>query len=336
MAIKAKSCFLPSSPSNWVHKVFLTCDNRIAVQFNHGQKDKKIADHGPGAYRGQGGVPGVCCLYPGTQGPLAKQLYELAQVWAFAGEWVHRFLYRKFGYTLIAPPQPCGNCNTECSLSSSDNPAYPGENITFTAIITNTDGRPGFGAAPWGTVRFSVDGTVVCTVDLPELDPDNTNVRTAACTWSTNTAGSYAVSATFTPGTNSGFLTTTCSLTQVIGAQCGHCVTVPNQYQVSLPGVGNVSCTDCGNLDGAVLTYVDTCSWRSQPALYCNPPGEDVAFSILNGGILGQLDFGVDNVTYQADTTNWDCQTPLTLNLATTPTNLNCTGYPATATLTPV
>jgi hypothetical protein len=110
MQIMARRCFVPISPSDWVAKVFLTCDNMIAVQFKHGEKVKKVLPHGPGAYLGHGGVPQVCCLYPGTQGELAVTLYELAQVWSYAGEWVHTFLYKKFGYQLVAPPAECGNC----------------------------------------------------------------------------------------------------------------------------------------------------------------------------------------------------------------------------------
>lgn len=106
----AKKVLAARSPSDWVHKIWLTCDDTIAVQFNRGQRVEKTLDQGPGAYRGSGGTPGVCCLYPGTQGNLAKELFQLAQVWPFAGEWVHRFLYKKFGYIKIVPPALALDC----------------------------------------------------------------------------------------------------------------------------------------------------------------------------------------------------------------------------------
>jgi hypothetical protein len=175
MQIKARKCFVAHSPSHWVARVFLTCDNMLAVEFRHGQHVKKVLPYGPGAYLGHGGVPHVCCLYPGTQGELAETLYELAQTWSYGGEWVHHFLYKKFGYQRVSPPAQCGGCSTSCSLAI--NPADPsvGEAVTITCTVTNTDGSPSKGEAPEGTVTFYLDGIEVGSCKLPEDEPDSKN-----------------------------------------------------------------------------------------------------------------------------------------------------------------
>jgi hypothetical protein len=213
MQIKARRCFVPLSPSDWVAKVFLTCDNKIAVQFKHGQHVKKILPHGPGAYLGHGGVPHVCCLYPGTQGDVAETLYELAQVWSYAGEWVHAFLYKKFGYVLVAPPAACGGCNTSCFLQSSRNPAATGDLVTFTATFTNTDGSPTKGDAPEGTADWYVDGVWVANTPVPPNDPDTQNWQTTSLSWTCGTTGTHTIEVVFNPDSGD-FATTSCSLTQ--------------------------------------------------------------------------------------------------------------------------
>jgi hypothetical protein len=256
MQIKARRCFVPLSPSDWVAKVFLTCDNMIAVQFKHGEKVKKVLPHGPGAYLGHGGVPHVCCLYPGTQGELAETLYELAQVWSYAGEWVHTFLYKKFGYQLVSPPAECGNCNTSCSIQL--NPAAPnnGDAVTITVTVTNTDGGSK-GEAPEGTVTISVDGTAICTQALPEDEPDPKNWQSIRCNWTAtcNPQANHTITATYTPaGTD--WASTNGSTTVTVG-NCG--------VQTSCcPGVGvattlhaTVSSTQCPGLAG---TY--TLTWN--------------------------------------------------------------------------
>lgn len=214
MQIKARRCFVPPSPSDWVAQVFLTCDNKIAVQFKHGQHVKRVLPHGPGAYLGHGGVPQVCCLYPGTQGALAETLYELAQVWSYAGEWVHTFLYKKFGYQLIAPPVPCGNCDTSCSLTASENPANAGDLVVFTATITNLDGSALLGAAPEGSVTFSVDGSPIGTQTLPQNEPPSTNAGSVTQSWLA-TVGTHFITATYVPA--GGFAGTSCSLSLNVG-----------------------------------------------------------------------------------------------------------------------
>lgn len=148
MLIKvAKKVLVARSPSDWVYKIWLTCDDTIAVQFKHGQKVKKVLDEGPGDYLGYGGVPGVCCLYPGTKGAVGRELFELARVWPYAGEWVHAFLYKKFGYIKIVPPMQVGCCEAqECCADVVLPP-------TLHATLVNTSGA----ACLAGTYALKLD-----------------------------------------------------------------------------------------------------------------------------------------------------------------------------------
>jgi hypothetical protein len=78
-------------------------------------------------------VPSVCCLYPRTAGARGRRLYELAQVWSYAGEFVHRFLYRIEPYVLVGPPVlPCLGCGIQTTCCS---PPLP---TTLFATITGT------------------------------------------------------------------------------------------------------------------------------------------------------------------------------------------------------
>jgi hypothetical protein len=249
MAVKARKCFTAASPSRWVHKVFLTCDNQLAVQFRHGQRIVSRSDAGPGRLLGEGGAPGVCCLYPGTKGERAETLYDLALVWAYAGEWVHAFLYKKYGYKIIAPPEPCGNCATTCSTRSSLNPSPVGEPVTFTATVENTDGDTAAGDAPEGSVDFLVNGVVVCSgVALtPGEDDDSGRTATATCTYTFGSAGVYTVRANFNPAVGSGFLATNCQITQTvtggITTACCPGVGIPGELHITLSnGTGTCAC----------------------------------------------------------------------------------------------
>lgn len=248
MPIKARRCFVPLSPSDWVSKVFLTCDNQIAVQFKYGQRVKKILPHGPGAYLGHGGVPQVCCLYPGTQGELAETLYELAQVWSYAGEWVHGFLYKKFGYQLVAAPALCGSCNTQCSIQLDPASPSDGQNVTITVTVTNTDGSATQGAAPQGTVTIRVDGSTIATLTLPNTNPDGQNYETVSTNWTaTCTPGAtHTVEASFTP-TETDFAGTSCSATVTVtgcGIQTTCCPSssLPETLHVTISNVSGCAC----------------------------------------------------------------------------------------------
>ena len=77
--------------SSWVQQFVLTCDDKLAVQFENG----------------------VCCLYPAS----TKALFDAAISWPSPGKFVHAFLYKKLAYKLIKPPcpaQPCGSVSTTC------------------------------------------------------------------------------------------------------------------------------------------------------------------------------------------------------------------------------
>jgi hypothetical protein len=102
--IKAKKFHLVRSPSEWVHAVILTCNDEIAVWFKHGEKIIGRTHVHPGPYLGIGGAPTVCCVYPKTAGALGRQLFNLALAWAYAGEFVHAFLYKKQPYRIVQPP----------------------------------------------------------------------------------------------------------------------------------------------------------------------------------------------------------------------------------------
>lgn len=224
MQIKARRCFTPISPSRWVAKIYLTCDNKLAVEYRHGQHVKKVLPHGPGAYLGRGGVPHVCCLYPGTQGEVAETLYELAQIWSYGGEWVHAFLYKKFGYQIVAPPAHCGGCPTKCALTTE--PANPtaGQSVALNCTVTNTAGSPTKGDAPKGTVTFFVDGAILATVTLPDNEPDTQNWQQASAAWLASCASKspHAIAATYTPS-EADFTATACGTSVVVSG----CSTVP-------------------------------------------------------------------------------------------------------------
>jgi hypothetical protein len=283
-AIKARKCFVPRSPSDWVAKVFLTCDNTLAIQFKHGQKVKKILAHGPGAYLGHGGVPVVCCLYPGTQGHLAEKLYHLAQVWPFAGEWVHTFLYKKYGYIVVSPPAQCGDCNTSCSISASNNSPTAGEAVTFTVTITNTDGSPTKGDAPKGTVTISVDGSAIADLTLPDNEPDTQNYESVSTTWTT-TSGTHTIEAVYTPS-EADFAGTNCSMTLTVGSGGGGVQTscCPNNTisTILYATISNVS--GCAGIAG---TYTLTYQTNGGYWLYTPAPSEMSLTLECSNGIWG-------------------------------------------------
>jgi len=54
-----------------------------------------------------GGVPGVCCLYPGVPG---KAYFDLMAVWGSPGKFVWHVLPYKQPYKIVAPPMPPFGC----------------------------------------------------------------------------------------------------------------------------------------------------------------------------------------------------------------------------------
>jgi hypothetical protein len=285
-AIKARKCFFPRSPSDWVHRIFLTCDNILAVQFNHGEKVHKVSDHGPGAYLGWGGVPGVCCLYPTTQGELAEQLYDLATVWSFAGEFVHRFLYKKLPYRIVSPPGTCGNCITSCGVSTS----VAGNTVTITVTVTNTDGSATLGEAPEGDVQILVDGVQVADLTLPEDEPDTTRSRAVSTSYICTDSNAHTVAANYSPAAGSGMIACSCGAS----FQCPACQTVgccPNCINNTLRATSQ----DTG--EQATLTYnASTSRWEGSTTMNC---GHTLYFRV-------QCPAGSTQVTQWAFQGSWD------------------------------
>jgi hypothetical protein len=101
MTLKAQRCVTVSS--SWVSKLILTCDDgtgqHLAIQFKH--------DLGHHHRRGLA-VPGVTCLYPGTN----AAWFNAALVFPGPGHFVHHFLYKKMPYRLIPDPCPAQPCDT--------------------------------------------------------------------------------------------------------------------------------------------------------------------------------------------------------------------------------
>jgi hypothetical protein len=347
MQIKARRCFVPISPSRWVAKVYLTCDNKIAVQYRRGQHVKKILPHGPGAYLGTGGAPSVCCLYPGTQGDVAEELYDLAEVWSYSGEWVHAFLYKKFGYILVSGPKACGNCNTTCSLSLS--PANPtdGQAVTITLTVTNTDGSPTKGEAPEGTVTISVDGAVLCTQTLPEDEPDSKNYQTVTCNWTATCtpSASHTITATYTPA-ESDFASSSCQASVSVSGCGGGTICcpdgLPTTLHLTISGSGA-----CG-IDGTYPLTWNSNQWSGATTsgcpiqFYCNnttTPASCGFTLVVFAGPAGYCTFCYEVATCGSSSGTWESTSCSPPNWTSNPTGpllgtCGCSGGAATFTVT--
>jgi hypothetical protein len=299
MAVKARRCFLALSPGDWVYKIFLTCDNILAVQFKKGMKERRISKKGPGAFAGSEGVPDACCLYPGTQGAWAEELYDLALVWPFAGEFVRQFLYKKYGYQLIEPPTECGGCNTQCSLTI--NPANPnvGQVVTLTCKVTNTDGSASYGASPQGTVTFYIDGASIGTQTLPDPEPETRNWEQVSMTWpaSCDPEPTHTIEAIYTSSVPD-FAPTSCSATVTVSG-CGG-VFVPCCPNVPLPQTIHATLSNpiggCACLVGTYALNWDENrkAWMTSLDGYCGAPNSQLGVFCSNGGFY--LDFFIDGV----------------------------------------
>jgi hypothetical protein len=206
----------------------------------------------------------------------AKRQYELAQVWSYAGEWVHAFLYKKFGYQLVSPPVECGNCDTSCAITL--NPTNPSNSqvVTITVTVTNMDGSASKGEAPDGTVVISVDGSTLATLTLPDNEPDSQNSASVSTNWTAScTPGAYhTISATYTPS-ETDFASTSCSAGVTVTG-CG--ITTSCCPSVSVPETLYATITNADNCNGTyTLTYDGSIpGWSlSFPGGWgnCNPTG---------------------------------------------------------------
>jgi hypothetical protein len=166
--IQARACFFPVS--GWVHAFILTCDLHLAVWFKrrrrrsrrHGRRHRRHA-HG----RATGGVPGVCCLYPGTNG----QHYTLATIWHSPGRFVRRFLHRKMGYQIVAPPRvPCGPCGAggpgSVTLPCCPNPLPQTLHVTLTGALSGSYALAWDGAHTWTNTNVTGCGGSLVSVGL--------------------------------------------------------------------------------------------------------------------------------------------------------------------------
>ncbi len=134
--------------SSWVYQFILTCDGELAVQFKQHVR----------TYRGRryGGVPGVTCLYPGTD----QRLFDVAILHPSPGRFVHRFLYRRRPYQLIQCPCPAAGCGPggygPLLWATANHPALPG------SISLEWDGSLWYGqfVPPYGSLelRLSLAG----------------------------------------------------------------------------------------------------------------------------------------------------------------------------------
>ncbi len=202
--LKCHQSFIATSPSDWVHQVGLDCDGRLFVWFKHGQH--RIADlhRRPGRYIGVGGVPAVCCLYTTLPLAVAANLYDVAHVFPYAGEFVHAFLYRKESYVPVAPPAtPCRGCATAVRVTTSLTPSTAGQVVTFTATITNADGS----LPPTGSVLFS------SSLDGP-LGTAPVSAGQATLATSSLSVGTHTITATYAPDT--GFQPASGTVPQVV------------------------------------------------------------------------------------------------------------------------
>jgi hypothetical protein len=233
--LKARRCSAP--PSTWCYRIILTCDNQLAVWF---LKDVRRED---GVFLG--GVPGVCCLYP--QAP--ANYWNLLTTWTPGpGEGVHRLLYKILPYQLVNPPvQPCAGCTCTCALASSKNPSTQGDNVTFTATITDADGS----ATPQGSVAF-YDGATL--LGAGSALPASGNPVTSTFAASSLAVGTHTIQAVYTPTSGGGFVGCQSQLSQVVNAAT---VTVPCCAQPmlqTLHGTFSGGTNDCSCLNGTTVT----------------------------------------------------------------------------------
>lgn len=235
--IKGQLCHFPES--SWVHGVYLTCDNQLAIQYKHGVH--RI--HGIAV----GGWPSVTCLYPAAPG---LNFYDLLLVWRSQGRFVWHVLPYRQPYRLVNPPQlPCAGCATTVSVTTSGTPSTSGASVTFTATVTNTDGT----APPLGTVSFtsSRDGALGSGTALGASNP-----ATSTFTTTSLSAGTHTITATFTPLT--GFVAAQGTVTQVVNAatvsQCG--CNVPQ----------SLTATFTGGLTGSIPIAWDGTGWTGDGA----------------------------------------------------------------------
>jgi hypothetical protein len=272
-AIKAKLCFFPVS--EWVHALILTCDDQLAVWFKKGVKHYTVK----GKRHGYGGVPGICCLYPNT----TRRFFDLAIVFPPGpGEFVHRFLYKKMAYKPVQPPAfPCAGCATTVIVQSDNNPSTSGQNVTFTATVSDSDGT----STPTGTVDFLDGSNPICTaVALVNGQ--------ATCSTSGLSVGTHTITASYHPA--AGFQSASGSMTQTVNSSgvnaCG-CTGLPTTLHASVTNQSN-----CPNAGATIpLTYdAGTGKWTGAGAAGTGMATLNLTF-YCNAGGVSCADFRLDD-----------------------------------------
>ena len=137
-------------------------------------------------------------------------------------------------------------------LTSSANPATSGSDVTFTAAEPTLAG----GAGPTGTVSFTADN-----VALPGCTGVMLNAGQAACTTTSLSAGSHAISAQYSG--DSTYAAASASLTQTINADSD--LAIAPAPDISVPATSSA---------GTVVTFAlpaATDEGSETPAVTCDP-----------------------------------------------------------------
>jgi hypothetical protein len=178
MAIIAQHCL--QVRSSWVRKLILTCDTdgtgqHLAVSFK-----RWVGPHHH--------IPNLTCLYPQTD----KRFYDIGSVFPSKGHFVHRFLYRKMPYRLIADPCPQQACTV--TVGCCGNPIPLTLHCTFSGgfgTCVNLDGTTI--AVSWNATnsRWEYNGPLIGTNNCSVYFwCDNTN------TWQSGGANNSAFDTT--------------------------------------------------------------------------------------------------------------------------------------------
>ena len=113
--------------------------------------------------------------------------------------------------------------STTTSLGSSLNPSSYGQSVTITATVAAASGT----ATPTGTVQFSVDGS-------PAGSAATLSSGTAAYTTSTLNAGAHSITAVYSPGTGSAFITSSSTpLSQTVNKATSSVTTWPTASSIT-------------------------------------------------------------------------------------------------------
>ena len=123
--------------------------------------------------------------------------------------------------------------------------------------------------------------------------------------------------------------------------RCGSCLATPNQWRLTIAGVLNADCSDCGLLNGTFIltrTEYDPCCWEDTEACPC--PGGGVSFRwklcyIPGGAPEWALESCAGAGVYRRADSLWDCNNINTMNRVlefTTPCQYSAT----TVTMEPV